>query len=139
MLIRRYTSAPSSQFPRNLAPKAYYDFLRATITSTQLFDAHPDAAGRATREAYNAELGKTSSDEIDLHISNALGGRQTWVLIGGPPGQAYSLVSRSRNKANKTYAPAEVQRHFRYREYLRIIAEHCPPIFVAKSPSPPDV
>jgi DNA (cytosine-5)-methyltransferase 1 len=121
------------QFPRNHVPKAYYDFLRSSISRTQLFDAHPDVAERATREAYHAELGETSAQEIDSHLSSALAGRQTWVLIGGPPCQAYSLVGRSRNKGNKTYVPAKDARHFLYREYLRIIAEHYPPIFVMEN------
>ncbi|MFU1924099.1 DNA cytosine methyltransferase, partial [Klebsiella pneumoniae] len=50
------------------------------------------------------------------------------VLIGGPPCQAYSLAGRSRRANDKDFHKDE--KHFLYREYLRIIQVHKPTIFV---------
>jgi len=55
------------------------------------------------------------------------------VLLGGPPCQAYSTVGRSRNRGNASYRPEKDKRHFLYREYLRIIARHWPPVFVMEN------
>ncbi|MDZ7640962.1 MAG: DNA cytosine methyltransferase [Desulfurivibrio sp.] len=60
---------------------------------------------------------------------------QKSVLVGGPPCQAYSTVGRSRNKGEKSYfyVPEKDNRHFLYREYLKIIARHWPPVFVMEN------
>jgi len=55
------------------------------------------------------------------------------VLLGGPPCQAYSTVGRSRNRGNASYRPEDDKRDFLYREYLRIIARHWPPVFVMEN------
>ncbi len=56
-----------------------------------------------------------------------------WILIGGPPCQAYSLAGRSRNKGKADYRPEEDHRHFLYKEYLRIIQENHPDVFVMEN------
>lgn len=115
------------------APKEYYEFLRGEIDRDTLFNMYPQAATTAKNEARHIELGEDTHAETDELIENALGGEKNWVLIGGPPCQAYSLVGRSRNKGNSEYEPEKDHRHFLYREYLRIIAEHCPPVFVMEN------
>src|SRR3546814_3093075 len=57
--------------------------------------------------------------------------QETWVLIGGPPCQAYSLAGRSRRANDKDFHKDE--KHFLYREYLRIIQVHKPTIFVMEN------
>ena len=121
------------QFPHKRVPQAYYDFLRGSITRESLFDKHPEQAASARNEALCAELGVTCPDDIDKKISTALNGAKKWILIGGPPCQAYSLVGRSRNKGIRDYSPQKDHRHFLYQEYLRIIARHSPPIFVMEN------
>jgi DNA (cytosine-5)-methyltransferase 1 len=59
--------------------------------------------------------------------------RGCWVLIGGPPCQAYSIVGRSRNKGNVDYQIETDVRSLLYRQYLRIIAEHWPAAFVMEN------
>ena len=87
----------------------------------------------------------------DLQISQIIGQKikdhKTWILIGGPPCQAYSLAGRSRmlglvrkpdeadedfekRKAEKSLKFENDHRHKLYREYLKIIADKSPPIFV---------
>lgn len=123
------------QFPRNRLPKEYYAYLRREITRTELFDTYPEQAETAQKEAWCAELGAkhVTEEEIDSRINTALGNYKKWVLIGGPPCQAYSTVGRSRNKGNKEYIAEKDIRHFLYREYLRIIARHWPPVFVMEN------
>ena len=52
-------------------------------------------------------------------------------MIGGPPCQAYSVVGRSRMMGNPDFEADE--RHFLYREYLKIIIDHMPPVFVMEN------
>jgi DNA (cytosine-5)-methyltransferase 1 len=55
------------------------------------------------------------------------------VLIGGPPCQAYSLVGRARNRGKEDYLPEKDPRHFLYKEYLQVIAEFRPAVFVMEN------
>jgi len=55
------------------------------------------------------------------------------VLIGGPPCQAYSVVGRSRNRGTAGYRPEDDHRHFLYREYLHVINEFRPAVFVMEN------
>ena len=126
------------QFPHGGAPDEYYALLRGEITREELFGMPLFASqvGQAKAEAMLAELGNTescSSDQIDARIRLARGDARHWVLVGGPPCQAYSVVGRSRNKGIKGYSPEKDQRHFLYREYLRIIGVHQPSVFVMEN------
>ncbi|MEJ8858643.1 DNA cytosine methyltransferase [Variovorax robiniae] len=111
----------------------YYDYVTGSITAAQ-FQAIP-AVARAFREARNEahafELGKTAETEIDEKIRHALQGSTSWVLIGGPPCQAYSLAGRARRTNDASFS--KDAKHFLYREYLRIIRAHRPAIFVMEN------
>ena len=96
------------QFPQGEAPEKYYEFLAGSLGAQpedQLYQT-PDfrsEVSNAEIEARQLTLGKDNS-EIDAAIKKALGKKKrNWVLIGGPPCQAYSLVGRSRNKGIKNY------------------------------------
>lgn len=89
------------------------------------------AAAEAGAEIMNAELGKCTSASIDARIQTALAGATDWVLIGGPPCQAYSLAGRARRTNDKKFEADE--KHFLYREYIRIIKAHAPPVFVMEN------
>ena len=54
------------------------------------------------------------------------------MLIGGPPCQAYSLVGRSRRQWGDQLNNEDKRVHL-YKEYLRIIAEHHPAVFVMEN------
>lgn len=113
--------------------KHYYSYIRGEIDEAT-FRKQPavaDAFVHAAREARCLELGKADEKSIDVEIRTALGGQETWVLIGGPPCQAYSLAGRSRRAHDKTFQKDE--KHFLYREYLRIIQVHRPTIFVMEN------
>ncbi|MFM1884852.1 MAG: hypothetical protein RL026_9, partial [Pseudomonadota bacterium] len=89
---------------------------------------------RVAREALNIELGTSAGDAA---LSGALGAarvdRDPLVLIGGPPCQAYSLAGRVRNRGKKGYEPEADERHFLYRQYLRILADRRPAVFVMEN------
>lgn len=63
----------------------------------------------------------------------ALGDRTDWVLIGGPPCQAYSLAGRSRLSGMDRKEFENDKRHFLYTEYLRIIQQFEPSVFVMEN------
>lgn len=124
------------QFPDGDAPDDYYALLRGEIGLKELFARHPRAAAEARKEAWNAELGNKKqfpSAEIDRRIRVAVGGTDDWILIGGPPCQAYSVVGRVRMRGANPSKHEQDPRHFLYREYLRILEEHHPSIFVMEN------
>jgi DNA (cytosine-5)-methyltransferase 1 len=86
-------------------------------------------------EARQIELGTArGNDELDVRISSRrLGPESPWVLIGGPPCQAYSVVGRARNRGKVEYKAEEDHRHFLYKEYLRIIEKYRPAVFVMEN------
>lgn len=118
------------------APDDYYNYLSGEITREKLFEAHPTEATHAMKEAWKAKLGEEPHENVATRIREAMpeNGAQLdlpWVLIGGPPCQAYSLAGRSRMKDTDNFAGDP--RHTLYREYLRIIADHRPPVFVMEN------
>ncbi len=122
-------------FPKGDAPREYYDYVAGRLERSELFSRYPTHFKAAQSEAWLGELGrKTAPNEVvDWRIKNALGKRKRWVLIGGPPCQAYSLVGRSRVRSKDPKKYEEDHRHFLYRQYLRILAEHAPPVFVMEN------
>lgn len=122
-------------FPKGKVPDCYYDYIRGDITRYE-FLAHPDVKEQVeavTLEARNATLGETRHQQVDQWISEAIGDSDPWVLIGGPPCQAYSVVGRSRMRSKDPEAFETDKRHFLYREYLRIIRRFGPAIFVMEN------
>lgn len=89
----------------------------------------------ACEESLQLTLGEAKSNaELDRAIKvRGISPEHPWVLIGGPPCQAYSLVGRSRNKGKADYKAEDDHRHFLYKEYLRIIAENRPHVFVMEN------
>ncbi len=122
------------QFPYRLAPPEYYQYLSGKqLSRDELFAKYQPQAAAASGEAWHAELGSKEfpNEEVDKRIHKAIGVANDWVLIGGPPCQAYSLVGRSRRKNDPMFATDE--KHLLYRQYLRILAVHRPPVFVMEN------
>ena len=123
------------KFPKGKVPACYYEYVQGKITR-EAFLAHPDirdATEHAAKEARCAELGLTPHKEIDSWIREALGDEIDWVLIGGPPCQAYSLAGRSRLRSKDPKKFEADAKHFLYTEYLRIIQEFAPAVFVMEN------
>lgn len=97
---------------------------------------HPeirDAANASLQEARCAELGLTPVELVDQWITEALVDAEDWVLIGGPPCQAYSLAGRSRLRPGNREAFEADSKHFLYTEYLRIIQRFEPTVFIMEN------
>lgn len=120
-------------FGRECAPQEYYQYLRGEIDSDKLFAAYPEHAASAKKACLRAELGVTAPQRINHHIRNSLSPVPWWVLIGGPPCQAYSIVGRSRMRTLPREEFEQDNRHYLYREYLRILARFEPPVFVMEN------
>lgn len=124
------------QFPDGDAPDAYYERLRLRLTTDELFDRFPKQANAARNEAWRATLGDDSeapTSELRQRVRDALSGEEQWVLIGGPPCQAYSLAGRSRNKGIADYTLADDPKAKLYVEYLQLIADFWPAVFVMEN------
>lgn len=118
---------------RGQVPSAYYKFLRAEIGEHELRQDRKMAAAleKASSHVHQLELGPDTREVSDLHIKVALNGAANWVLIGGPPCQAYSLVGRSRRANDVTFK--DDKKHFLYQEYLHIIRKFSPAVFVMEN------
>jgi DNA (cytosine-5)-methyltransferase 1 len=125
------------RFSGRRVPEKYYDYLRGKIDREVLFDAYPAEAEEARQKVWHATLGGRGLKHsvVRDRIRLRLGGAKNWVLLGGPPCQAYSIVGRSRMRSTKADVDAyeSDHRHFLYKEYLRIIADHEPPVFVIEN------
>jgi len=125
------------QFPYDKLPDEYFEFLRKGRNPEELYllPQYQEQALASELEAWHEELrtDKEFNSELDGRIRNALKKRRDWVLIGGPPCQAYSLVGRSRNMGIESYVAEKDSRHFLYKEYLRILSVHSPAVFVMEN------
>lgn len=125
------------QFQLADVPQEYYsliqekDLSNRELLKEKLFKLYKKQSERAKKEAWCAELGSElfPNELIDKRITNNIKNTKNWVLIGGPPCQAYSLVGRSRVGG----IDEEDDRVYLYQEYLRIIAKHHPAIFVMEN------
>jgi len=117
------------------APDDYYRLLRGEINREALFRAYPTEAKRAEARAWHATLGEEGEAQSTVRhrINHALGDDTCWVLIGGPPCQAYSIAGRSRNRGKPHYDPSKDERQRLYVEYLQILAEHRPAMFIIEN------
>lgn len=125
------------KFPPGTVPEEYYEILKESNLEKrnslieELYVKFKEQAKEAKNEAWCAELGSDlfPPELVDEKITEKLKNKKTWVLIGGPPCQAYSLAGRSRvggidEKDHRVYL---------YKEYLRIIAVHHPAVFVMEN------
>lgn len=128
------------QLRTRAARKDYFRYLRGEdeggIDRATLFARYRAAARRATAEALQMELGSRSRAESSRAMRRALGGgsQRPWVLIGGPPCQAYSTAGRSRMRP--VWGAREFEKDSRqtlYREYLHILERHRPHAFIMEN------
>lgn len=117
------------QFPHREVPARYYAHLRGEIKRDELFERFPEAAKAARDQAWEAELGVVEPALVDRRIRQALRSADKWVLCGGPPCQAFSVVGRSRNGG----IADDDHRVYLYKQYLRILSVHQPPIFIMEN------
>ncbi len=115
------------------APSEYYDYLKGDRSAEDLFRAFPDEAATARTRCLHLEMGPWTTKQVYGHIERVRASSKTWVLVGGPPCQAYSVVGRSRLTNLGRSAFEKKKMHVLYREYLRILARYKPPVFVMEN------
>lgn len=127
LLLRHFYKS----FKRQDVPDDYYAYLEGRIDKEELIERNSTNWEHAKATALKISLGEETHNEVQQIISDRLNSSKKWALIGGPPCQAYSLVGRSRMMNNPEFE--EDERHFLYKEYLKIIIDHRPPVFVMEN------
>ena len=131
------TRAFFRQFAHGKAPDSYYDYAAGKVDVPWTSDTKAQWAA-ACKEALQLELGEQADDKVlhehigKIHLA-AKKSDTPWILVGGPPCQAYSLVGRSRNRGNAEYVAGDDHRHYLYEHYLAIIAKFRPAAFVLEN------
>jgi DNA (cytosine-5)-methyltransferase 1 len=150
-------------FDKVEVPDEYYQFIKGEISQDDLKEAHPDQFEKAFEKVMQVELGSDSTRrEVHRRIRDTLAdftNSDSFVLVGGPPCQAYSLAGRSRRlgghpvdvETGERISAEELSReandairerarefyedpkHTLYMEYLEIIAIHRPALFVMEN------
>jgi len=125
------------QFDR--APDEYYDYVRSGRPELRQelfrqFKAESEAAEAETLGGPRTLGDEKHHKEIVRRVKRATRYHDgPKVVIGGPPCQAYSVVGRARNKGIDGYTPETDGRHFLYKEYLEILDEVQPEVFVMEN------
>jgi DNA (cytosine-5)-methyltransferase 1 len=152
-------------FEKCNVPEEYYQFIKGEISLDDLKSEWPDEFKKSLSRVMQVELGDASTRrEVHQNIRSALAdnpNKDNFVLIGGPPCQAYSLAGRSRriglgkehaldpNGNRIAYEKMEMPdqekadaraeqfyqdpKHRLYLEYLEIIAVHKPAVFIMEN------
>lgn len=122
-------------------PRAYYDYLGRIANGEAERPSECFGKGvwsslwkEAETRAMNLTLGQ-EADNRQLHnrIRDVRRVYDEIVLIGGPPCQAYSLVGRARQRNVDGFRTKGTSKHFLYRQYLRILADFAPAVFVMEN------
>ena len=117
-------------------PQEYYEYLRGQLSKEELYKLYPRQKYRASQETLGGPraLGDNVDDllirERIRELNNSHG---PFVVIGGPPCQAYSLIGRVKNRSLKGYEEEKDNRHYLYREYLKVLLELRPEVFVMEN------
>ena len=121
------------QFAPGHAPASYYDYVAGRAEKPWTASTEAEWS-RASKEALRLTLGNRE-DDAQLHerIGKIVPRNRPWLLVGGPPCQAYSLVGRARNRGTSGYRAEEDARHFLYRHYLKILTDFRPAVFVMEN------
>jgi len=122
-------------FPHGKAPEDYYEFLADRLSLSDLYDRHPYEATIAAEEAWRLTLAPENVNKVRQRLRQLIQPHDPWVLLGGPPCQPFSLAGRSRNApgTNTRYSDGQETRHTLYLEYLQIIADFSPAVFVMEN------
>lgn len=115
---------------------SYQAYLDGELTREQLFDHFPLQAEEAQQETlFSAQALGDDNKGIHQRIRELVDahGNSPKVVIGGPPCQAYSMAGRSRNAGIKNYIARKDDRHFLYKEYLKVLSIAQPDVFVMEN------
>ena len=126
--LREYRSRHGS------LPKQFIEFHAGETAEPDWAEVDASAWRLAVEEARGLELGtEAAATAIDAAIEKLKTGYDETILIGGPPCQAYSLVGRARSRGKVGYVPEEDERHYLFREYIRVLDRLRPAAFVMEN------
>jgi DNA (cytosine-5)-methyltransferase 1 len=126
--LREYRSRHGS------LPKQFIDFHAGEEAEPDWSEVDAAAWRVAIAEARGLELGtEAAATAIDAAIEKLRAGYDDTILIGGPPCLAYSLVGRARSKGKVGYVPELDERHYLFREYIRVLDRLRPAAFVMEN------
>ena len=115
-------------------PDQFIDFHAGLVPEPDWSAVDSEAWQLAIDEARALELGtEAAAIAIDGAIAKLRKNYDDTILIGGPPCQAYSLVGRARAKGKIGYVPEEDERHYLFREYIRVLDRLRPAAFVMEN------
>lgn len=121
------------QFPHGKAPASYYDYL-AGRRAEPFTDETKGIWEVSSSKVLHLELGVKADDKkLDEKLKKTLNDREDWVLLGGPPCQAYSTIGRWKYRTDDGHDLSKDARAHLYKQYLRIIHKHCPKVFVMEN------
>jgi len=117
-----------------ILPVEFIEFHAGRIAEPVWAEVDEEAWRVATEEARYLELGShEAASEIDHAIETLRRRFDDTILIGGPPCQAYSLVGRVRSRGMLGYVAEEDERHYLFREYIRVLDRLRPAVFVMEN------
>ena len=120
-------------------PEVLIDLARGEVDEDALRAGYPSLWGDVEDEVLRLELGVQNDlafHALHQRIPEDCLAEGRWVLVGGPPCQAFSLAGRarkSRERINGSYRPEDDERHFLYKQYLKILAAFGPAVFVMEN------
>lgn len=132
LTLRAFYRSLNSKKDRDI----YHNFVAGNISKEDMIAALPHEWAAALEETLTTP---SALGDDNQKIHKRLYELKTkhkdtpWVVIGGPPCQAYSLVGRSRNKGIKGYSTETDKRYFLYEEYLEVLNIIQPDIFVMEN------
>ena len=115
-------------------PTEFIEFHAGRTAEPEWAEVDAESWRVATDEARYLELGSNgAAAEIDPAIEKLRRRFDDTILIGGPPCQAYSLVGRARARGKLGYVPEEDERHYLFREYIRVLDKLRPAALVMEN------
>tara|TARA_R110002167_G_C12703444_1_gene653981 strand:- start:7549 stop:9120 length:1572 start_codon:yes stop_codon:yes gene_type:complete len=118
------------------ATSAYFEYVKGALEKKEMINQFPDAWAEACQETLENPTALGEDNEKIHRRLNELKEQysdEPWIVIGGPPCQAYSLVGRARNKGIQGYEAESDHRHFLYQEYLKVLSIIQPDVFVMEN------
>ncbi|MBQ3349903.1 MAG: DNA cytosine methyltransferase [Thermoguttaceae bacterium] len=98
---------------------------------------------QAKNRVLKLELGKKNSNSskdkkennitLENYLRHIADSNKSWILVGGPPCQAYSLAGRVKNKSLTGYKPETDPRFQLYKQYITILTNYKPAIFLLEN------
>ena len=119
------------QFGKERVPEAYYAHLQGKLGRGDLFNKYPEEGQKAMDCVLKLTLANENRNRLNNEIERRIKGHNKWVLLGGPPCQAYSVVGRARRSGDSEFEKDPKQTL--YLQYLYLLNEFAPPVFVMEN------